>query len=875
MGRKLGSVGAILTGALLVFFSLAPPVGAQVPIPTPDQLHIFEQLSPAEQQALIKAYQSGQTDMGSTPSANVQPSQSGQGVDTGQSASSSIPIVIPPVESAPASLSPLEQDALKSFLFNGDSHVKPARHQPKTADGKPASPVVMPAGAVINSKGLPLRQFGYDLFAGTPTTFAPATDIPVPSDYVIGPGDTIVVQLFGKTNIEYDLVVSRDGTIQFPSIGPISVAGQTFHGMQKMLKRRVQRQLIGARASITLGTLRSIRVFVLGDVAHPGSYTVSGLSTLTNALFVSGGISKSGSLRNIQLKRRGRIVAQLDLYDLLLRGDTRHDARLLPGDVIFVPPIGPTVGIDGAVSRPGIYELKKEKTVEDLIQLAGGLLPNAYPQGVQISRIQSGSERSILDVNLNQQAGRDSKLDNGDVLRVYPILDRIDKAVLLAGHVYRPGSYQWHEGMRLTDLIPSMADLESDVDPRYVLIRREDTSSRTIEAISANLAAALRNPSGPANILLMPRDQVHVFSIQDDRRSVVDPLLQEMQAQASNTDMRKEVAVFGNVHHAGQYPLTAGMTVSDLLAAAGGPTDEAYTLKAELSRYTVENGTERVQNHLELNMAGVLAHNAKDDIRLKPYDRLVVQRIPKWTQGGEIDLEGEFRFPGKMPVRRGETLSEIVKRAGGLTAQAYPEGAVFLRVSIRKQEQKYMHKLADQLQSDLALAAAKVGDAGGDKKAALAEGRSLLAQLRHTKATGRMVIDLKSVIEDKGGRYDFTVQPGDKLIVPQRPDSVTVLGQVYHPTAHLYGSSNPMTYVDLSGGVTEVGNKKGIYVIHANGGVEQAHHWFWHAHVDPGATIVVPVKVDRVSSLKLATDLTRVFYQISISLASLRTIGVI
>jgi polysaccharide export outer membrane protein len=875
MVRKFGSAGAVLTGALLVFFSLSPSVRAQVPIPTPQQLQVFEQLSPAQQQALIKAYEAGQSDTGSVSTTTSRVPASTLGPDQGQSTPVTSPLVIPPVHAGPAPLSPLEQDALKSFLFNGASEVKPAKLQPKTADGELASPVVVPAGAVINSMGLPLRQFGYDLFAGTPTTFAPATDIPVPSDYVVGPGDTIVIQLFGKMNVEHDLLVSRDGTIQFPSIGPISVAGQTFHHMQRMLKHRVEHQLIGVRASITMGALRSIRVFVLGDVAHPGSYTVSGLSTLTNALFVSGGISKSGSLRNIQLKRHGRIVDRLDLYDLLLHGDTRHDARLLPGDVIFIPPIGRTVGIDGAVSRPGIYELKKERTVEDLIQLAGGLLPNAFPQGVQISRIQSGSERSIVDEDLDKKSDRESVVQNGDVMRVYPLLDKIDKAVRLSGHVYRPGSYQWHQGMRLTDLIPSMAVLEPDVDPQYVLIRREDTKDRAIEAVSANLGAALRNPNGPANIQLMPRDQVHVFSIQDNRRSVVNPLLQQMQAQTSNTDMRKEVAVFGNVHHVGQYPLTAGMTVSDLLAAAGGPTDEAYTLKAELSRYTVEDGKERVQNHLELNMAGVLAHNAKDDIKLKPYDRLVVQRIPKWTQGGEIDLEGEFRFPGKMPVRRGETLSEIIKRAGGLTAQAYPEGAVFLRVSVRKQERKYMHKLADQLQSDLALAAAKVGEAGGDKKAALAEGKSLLAQLRHTRATGRMVIDLKSVIEDKGGKYDFTVQPGDKLIVPQRPDSVTVLGQVYYPTAHLYRSSDPMSYVKLSGGVTEVGNKRGVYVIHANGGVERAYRWFWHAHVDPGATIVVPIKVDRISSLRLATDLTRVFYQISISLASLRTIGVI
>jgi polysaccharide export outer membrane protein len=870
MGRKFGSIGAGVIGSVLMFASLAPAVQAETPVPTAEQLQQFQQLPPAQQQQLIQAYTQGKTDQ--TPVND----QSGPGqMPSAASAAPRTEIITPAQPAKPPLLSPLEQDALKSFLFNGEAAVKPAAKQPRDAQGKRASPVVVPAGAVINSRGLPLRQFGYDLFAGAPSTFAPANDIPVPSDYVIGPGDIIVVQLFGKDNIEHHLTVARDGTIKFPSLGPVSVAGQTFSHMQSTLKERVEHQFIGVKASITMGSLRAIRVFVLGDVVRPGSYTVSGLSTLTNALFASGGILKIGSLRNIELKRRGKVVGRLDLYDLLLRGDTSHDARLLPGDVIFVPPIGKTAAIDGEVRRPGIYELKKEKTIEDLIQMAGGLMPNAFPSGVQISRIQSGSERSIVDLNLDKDADKQRLLENGDVARIYSLLDKIDKAVLLSGFVYRPGSYQWHAGMRLTDLLPSMKDLRSEVDPHYILIRREHTEDRTIEPLAADLVAALKNPDGSENIKLMPRDAVHVFSINDDRRAVIDPLLAEMRAQASNKGMRREVGVFGNVHHPGQYPLTQDMTVADLVAAAGGPTDSAYTLEAELSRFTVKDGNERDQEHLRLNMAGTLARNATDNIRLAPYDRLVVQRIPKWAEGGEIQLDGEFRFPGFLPVHRGEKLSDILERAGGLTKEAYPKGAIFLRQSVKAQEKQFMNKLADKLQSDLALAAAKVSEAGEDKKAALAQGQSLLQQLRAAKPQGRIVINLAQVMKHKGGKYDFTVQPGDKIIVPQRPDSVTVLGEVYHPTAHLYHSTHAKTYVKLSGGVTEVGNKKGIYVVHADGAVERVHRWFGWTHVDPGATIIVPVKVDRVSGLKLATSITQVIYQISISLASMHTLGVI
>lgn len=225
-----------------------------------------------------------------------------------------------------------------------------------------------------------LKPFGYELFAGEPTTFAPATDIPVPVDYVIGPGDTIELQLFGNQNAFYTLVVTREGVLNFPELGPITVAGLPFSDLQTLLKQRVSEQMIGVRASITMGRLRSIRVFILGDAYRPGSYTVSALTTMTNALFVSGGVNTIGSLRNIELKRNGRLVTTLDLYDLLLRGDTSGDSRLQPGDVIFIPPVGKTVGVDGEVRRPAIYELRDEKSAEDVLELAGGLLPTAYPQ---------------------------------------------------------------------------------------------------------------------------------------------------------------------------------------------------------------------------------------------------------------------------------------------------------------------------------------------------------------------------------------------------------------------------------------------------------------------------------------------------------------
>ncbi|MEJ2347436.1 MAG: SLBB domain-containing protein, partial [Gammaproteobacteria bacterium] len=370
-----------------------------------------------------------------------------------------------------------------------------------------------------------LKPFGYDLFSGVPTTFAPATDIPVPSDYVIGPGDTVQVQLFGKDNSEYSLVVTRDGTLNFPGLGPVPVTGLTFAELRKNLEKRVREQMIGVKASITMGALRSIRVFVLGDARRPGSYTVSALSTMTNALFVSGGIDKIGSLRDIQLKRHGKVITHLDLYDLLLHGDTSHDRRLLPGDVIFVPPVGDTVGVSGEVKRPAIYELKNETTVGQVVKLAGGLLPNADPKVTQLERVGTNQERTLVDVDLSKAAGRSMHVRDGDVVRVYSVLGRLSDVVTLAGHVERPGKRQWRQGMRLTDLISSADDLRPRADMHYVLIRRELPPDRRVQVFSADLAAALRNPNSSANVALRPRDKVLVFGLDGDRGDLIKPII--------------------------------------------------------------------------------------------------------------------------------------------------------------------------------------------------------------------------------------------------------------------------------------------------------------------------------------------------------------
>ena len=300
-----------------------------------------------------------------------------------------------------------------------------------------------------------LKPFGYDLFRDSANGMRPAADVPVPTEYVVGPGDILEVQTYGKEAGRYSLEVGRDGQIDFPELGPIAVAGQRFEAVRGLIEQRVRNQLIGVEVSVSMGELRGIQVFVLGDAERPGSYTVSGLSTITNALLESGGIKPIGSLRDIQLKRAGVIVRRLDLYDVLLNGDTSNDVRLLPGDVIFVPPVGRTAGIEGEVRRPAIYEIKGDGSAADLLYLAGGLMPEADPRLARLTRIDDKHERTVVDLDLTAPQDRVTRLQTGDVLRVYSIRPTLQNAVALEGHVFRPGPSQYRPGLRLSDVIGS------------------------------------------------------------------------------------------------------------------------------------------------------------------------------------------------------------------------------------------------------------------------------------------------------------------------------------------------------------------------------------------------------------------------------------
>ena len=860
-------------------------------------------------------------------------------------------------------------------------------------------------GQMDNSQGqndanAVLEPFGYDLFAGAPTTFSPVTEIPIPLEYVIGPGDTVQIQLYGKENQQYELQVDREGLLQFPGIGPISVTGMRFDELKGELQRRIQKQMIGVQSHISLGELRSMRVFVLGDVNRPGAYMVSSLSTMTNALFVSGGVRPIGSLRNVQLKRRGKLIQRLDLYDLLLHGDTSADARMQPGDVIFVPPIGDTVSIAGQVRRPAIYELKKERSVQQVLAMAGGMLPTAYQVNSQLERISATGEKSVIDIELSSKAAIQQPVENGDVLRVYSVLDKLEDVVFVSGHVQRPGELQWHAGMRLSDVIPSIKALLPEPNLRMVLIRRERQPDRIIEVLASRLDSVFADPASEANLALQSRDRVFVFGLspqaEQQRDEVLENLVQELRQQANyerpesvvliagnirwpgeyplakglhlrdllrlaggmevNSDShyvllirkdaqgsflvaqsfdlsqgqddqrqdnsaannplltpREEVYVFGKdddrsallgsviaqikeqanigdpaavirisglVKSPGEYPLEKNMGVFDLLRAAGGLTESAYTLEAELSRYSIDEKDGRLTQHIPIHLSALMAGEATSNIRLQSYDSLHIKRLPNWTEQRVVEVKGEVRFPGSYPVKRGETLLELLDRAGGLTDQAFAEGAVFLRESLRKKEQDQIDAMTLRLESDLAAIDLEKAQASEDNQRSVGLASSLLKQLKSTKAVGRLVIDLPGLLasrDQEEGGGDILLKDGDKLVVPGLTQEVTILGEVQHSTSHLYREGlSVQQYINSSGGMTYRADEDRIYVVRANGAVVPSHsaEWFGdNLEVRPGDTIVVPLDAERMKTLTLWTNVSQIIYQIGIAAASWNAVG--
>jgi len=772
-----------------------------------------------------------------------------------------------------------------------------------------------------------LKRYGYDLFAGVPTTFAPATDIPVPVDYIIGPSDRLKIQLIGKVSKSFDLEVNRDGTINFPELGPISLSGLEFLEAKKRIQSAVQQQMIGVKAIVALGELRSIRIFVLGEAYKPGSYTVSSLSTMTNALFVSGGVLEVGSLRNIQLKRRGKVVTTLDLYDLLQRGDTSKDMRLQPGDVIYIPPVGDTAGIKGEVKRPAIYELKNGKSLATLIRLAGGYSANAYPNASHITRKGSSGFSTVIDVDLSQAISKKTKLKNGDLVEISTVLEELEGVVELTGTFHRPRSVKWRPGLKLGELIRSAKDFHENTDLNIALIIRKRMPLRELSVLHFKPREVIENKSDAA-ITLEPLDRIIVFKsyVEEPRQSLdkelgsmaayrknlekiyqsqsdesfvgvldtaeqnkqrreleelieqdklrfkmLTPIVNKLKEQTAQGQLIRTVEISGNVRFPGLYPLSQKMTVNDLVLLAGGLKEASYLGNAEITRRDLSDRETATIQHINVNLADQIS--GEDPFLLKARDKLAIYSTPEYRERLSISIEGEFRFPGEYEFRRGETLTQVIARAGGFTSMAHIQAAVFTRVDLKQQEAKRLEELRERMREDIAVG--QLEEAAAGKSGGVKDAESLLNALAETEAVGRLVLSLEDIMT--GQVDDIQLKEGDRLVVPTFRQEVSVLGEVQHATSHIFNRAWTLDdYLEKSGGLSSRADDSRIYVVKADGSVFLPNQSSWLTHqnemLSPGDTIVVPLDTDRIKSLTLWTNVSQIVYQLALGAAAVNSL---
>ncbi len=508
-----------------------------------------------------------------------------------------------------------------------------------------------------------LKRFGDDFFAQAQIkVIAQRKDIPVPEEYIIGPGDEVKVVMWGRVNAQYNLVVDRDGNIAIPQLGPMRVAGMTFKDMSAQVIEKTK-QIVGANVDITMGGLKSIPVFVLGDVKMPGAYMVGPFATITDALLLARGPNQIGTMRNIQVRRNDKTIATYDLYDLFLKGDKSNDINLQAGDVVFVPVSGPMVAVAGNVRRPAVYELKESRTIKTILQLAGGLLPSADIQRVQVERIKFSEARIVLDIGENQLSKVENfLLEDGDLVKVFPIVDLDINAVYLYGNVKRPGKYQLKSGMRVSDLLSGVQDLRPETHYDYALIKRVKLPELTTELVPFDLGRVLLSRDSSQDILLKPMDEIYIFpkSFFKDLPSAV---------------------VEGEVRSPKKVQLSENSTVKDAILMAGGLSRDAYMEEAELYRTDLKTGEITLRR---FNLGKALEGDPAHNLILQDQDRIVVHSRWEISPKRIVTVSGAVTNPGEYPYADNMTVKDLVFAAGNILESAYLDEAEIGRQEIRE-----------------------------------------------------------------------------------------------------------------------------------------------------------------------------------------------
>ncbi len=527
---------------------------------------------------------------------------------------------------------------------------------------------------------LDLRPFGYDFFREAAIkVITDRKDIPVPLQYVVGPGDEVRIVLWGRVNASYTLTVDRDGKIAIPDIGPLNVAGMTFEEMSGHLTSQAQ-QITGTNVDITMGALRTIPIFVLGDVRRPGAYTIGALATITDALLLSGGPSEIGTMRTIQLKRSDTIIKQYDLYDLLLKGDKSQDMTLQAGDIVFVPVIGPYAAIAGNVKRPAIYELKDDYTLAHLFDLAGGIIPTAYTQQIQVERTIKNEKKIVVDIDdKNLSRAKGILLQDGDIVKVFPIVEKDVNAVYLQGNVKRGGKYALTPGMRLKDILKSEQELLPDTYFDYALIKRVQPPGMETTLVPFSLEKLLLRNDPKSNLPLEPQDQIFVFSKWFFRD-------------------KPYYAVSGEVRQGGRFDLEENTRVKDAILAAGNVTKDAFLEKAELIRVNEK----KEYYTIYFNVAEALANNPQENLLVHDQDSIIIHSVWEQVNKEEVYVDGDVKNPGAYLLTQGMTVKDLIFKAGNLLDSAFVGEAEITSLVVDNAQVAKMERKTIDLQKALA-----------------------------------------------------------------------------------------------------------------------------------------------------------------------------
>jgi protein involved in polysaccharide export with SLBB domain len=694
-----------------------------------------------------------------------------------------------------------------------------------------------------------LKRFGSDVFLRrsayatnqiAPNARAIPLDVPAGPDYVVGPGDTLTVALWGGISQSFTRTIDRDGRLNLPDAGPIQIAGLTLERVQGAITDALKRQYRDVQVAVTMARLRSIRVYVVGDVQRPGAFDISSLSTPLNALFAAGGPTSVGSLRVVRHYRGKQLVEEIDLYDFLLHG-VQNESRLQSGDTLLVPPAGPQISVYGAVRRPAIYELKGETTLAEVLEDAGGATVSAALGHIVIDRIDANHQRETVSLNLSSEGNPESAraaiaaftVHDGDHVHVSAILPYSQRVVYMVGHVVRPGRMQYRDGMQLSDALHSYQDLLPEPADRGEIVRLVPPDMHP-ETIDFNVPDVL---IGNSNYPLQPFDTIRVLG--------------RYEADAPR------VTIGGEVLRPGNYALSNGMTAAQLVRMAGGFKRDALLTNADLASYQVVGGTKVVTDRKSIDIGDAVARSDReDDIPLKAGDVLTVHQLTGWNDiGASIKLQGEIAHPGTYGFEQGERLSSILRRAGGFRDTSYPAGAVLIREEVRRLEEKSRQELIRQIETSSTSARLSPNLGSGDQSGTLQliaqQQNEVLSRLRSQPATGRLVIHISADISSwENTPADIEVRAGDVLSIPKRPGFVLVTGQVYNSTAITFiPGKNAGWYLHRAGGANQIANKKQIFIIRANGSVMGREPSLWFdqdvlsTRLDPGDVVVVPQKI--------------------------------